>query len=47
MTDDQPKGPWDVRSTPPALRALHKLPPRLADAVLRFCSDPLVENPYA
>lgn len=46
MTEAQPDERWDVRFAPPALRTLHKLPPRLADAVLRFCSEPLAENPY-
>lgn len=38
--------PWQVRLTPPAIRALHQLPPRLADAVIRFCDEPLATDPY-
>lgn len=37
---------WEVRFTPPAVRTLQRLPPRLADAVLRYCAEPLAENPY-
>ncbi|WP_198419095.1 type II toxin-antitoxin system RelE/ParE family toxin [Cryobacterium sp. Hh11] len=38
-------GPFDVRLTGPAVRALGRLPPKLADAVLRFCDGPLADNP--
>ena len=37
--------PFDVRLTGPAVRALGRLPSKLADAVLRFCDGPLTENP--
>lgn len=37
---------YDVRLTPPAMRGLSKLPPRIADAVIRFLDGPLAENPY-
>jgi mRNA interferase RelE/StbE len=37
---------WDVRLTPPATRVLYTLPPRLADAVIRFCEEALAVNPY-
>lgn len=47
MTEAQPDQPWDVRFTPPALRTLPKLPPRLADAGFRFCTERLAGNPYA
>lgn len=36
---------YEVRLTPPAARALYKLPARIADAVLRFLDGPLAENP--
>ena len=36
---------FEVRLTPPAVRVLHRLPPRLADAVIRFLDGPLAENP--
>ena len=37
--------PFDVRLTGPAVRALRRLPAKLADAVLRFCDGPLANNP--
>ena len=37
--------PFDVRLTGPAVRALGRLPAKLADAVLRFCDGPLANNP--
>ena len=37
--------PFKVRLTSPAIRALGRLPAKLADAVLRFCDGPLAENP--
>lgn len=37
--------PYDVQITRPALRALHRLEPKFADAVLRFLDGPLAENP--
>ena len=37
---------YEVRLTPPAVRALHRLPAKVADAVLRFLDGPLSENPY-
>jgi mRNA-degrading endonuclease RelE of RelBE toxin-antitoxin system len=40
-----PEPPFEVRFTSPAVRALHRLPPKLAEAVLRFCAEPLAENP--
>lgn len=36
---------YEVRLTGPAVRALHRLEPKLADAVLRFLEGPLAENP--
>ena len=36
---------YEVRLTPPAVRALHRLPARLADAVWRFLDEPLAHNP--
>lgn len=36
---------YEVRLTPPAARALYRLPPRIADAVVRFLDGPLAENP--
>ncbi|MFD6031130.1 type II toxin-antitoxin system RelE/ParE family toxin [Cellulosimicrobium funkei] len=44
MTDVD--GGWEVRLSPPAARTLYQLPPRLADAVIRFCHEPLASNPY-
>ncbi|HIZ37004.1 MAG TPA: type II toxin-antitoxin system RelE/ParE family toxin [Candidatus Ruania gallistercoris] len=41
MTDD----PYDVQLTAPALRALGRIPEKLADAVLALCAGPLAENP--
>lgn len=41
MTSDR----FDVRITRPALRALARLEPKIADAVLRFLDEPLAENP--
>jgi mRNA-degrading endonuclease RelE of RelBE toxin-antitoxin system len=38
--------PYEVRLTHAAARSLYKLPPRIADAVLRFLDGPLAENPY-
>lgn len=37
---------YEVRLTPSAVRALDKLPPRIADAVIRFLDGPLAEAPY-
>lgn len=37
--------PYDIQLTGPAVRALHRLEPKLADAVLRFLEGPLAENP--
>jgi len=37
--------PFTVQFTGPAVRALERLPRKLADAVLRFCDGPLTENP--
>ena len=37
--------PFDVQLTGPAVRALGRLPTKLADAVLRFCDGPLANNP--
>jgi mRNA-degrading endonuclease RelE of RelBE toxin-antitoxin system len=37
--------PYHVRLTPPAARALYRLPPRIADAVIRFLEGPLAGNP--
>ena len=37
--------PFDVQLTGPAVRALGRLPTKLADAVLRFCDAPLANNP--
>lgn len=36
---------YEVRFAPPAVRAIDRLPPKLADAVLRFCRERLAENP--
>lgn len=36
---------YDVQLTGPAVRALHRLEPKLADAVLRFLEGPLAQNP--
>ena len=36
---------YDVQVTRPAMRALQRLEPKFADAVLRFLSGPLAENP--
>jgi mRNA interferase RelE/StbE len=36
---------YNVQLTRPATRTLHRLPTKLADAVLRFCEGPLTENP--
>ncbi|WP_156251870.1 type II toxin-antitoxin system RelE family toxin [Pseudactinotalea terrae] len=41
MTDD----PYDVQLTGPAIRALGRLPEKLADAVLELCGGALAENP--
>lgn len=38
-------GSYEVRLTGPAVRALQRLEPKLADAVLRFLDGPLAENP--
>jgi mRNA-degrading endonuclease RelE of RelBE toxin-antitoxin system len=37
--------PYHVRLTPPAARALYRLPPRIADAVIRFLEGPLAGSP--
>lgn len=37
--------PYDVQVARPALRALSRLEPKIADAVLRFLDGPLAENP--
>jgi mRNA interferase RelE/StbE len=37
---------YEVKLTPPAARALYRLPSRIADAVLRFLEGPLADNPY-
>ncbi|WP_158374564.1 type II toxin-antitoxin system RelE family toxin [Cellulosimicrobium cellulans] len=37
---------YEVRFAPPAVRAIDRLPPKLADAVLRFCRERLAENPH-
>lgn len=37
---------YEVRLTPPAVRALHRLAPKVVDAVLRFLDGPLAESPY-
>ena len=37
--------PYDIQLTGLAVRALHRLEPKLADAVLRFLEGPLAENP--
>lgn len=37
--------PYDVQVARPALRALQRLEPKFADAVLRFLDGPLTENP--
>lgn len=42
MTDG---GRYEVRLTRPALRALGRIPEKLADAVLELCDGPLAENP--
>lgn len=36
---------YTVRLAPPAARALYGLPPRIADAVIRFLDGPLAGNP--
>jgi len=36
---------FEVRLTGPAVRALARLEPKIADAVLRFLDGPLAENP--
>ncbi len=36
---------YEVRLTGPAVRVLHRLESKLADAVLRFLEGPLAENP--
>lgn len=36
---------YDVQVTRPAVRALQRLEPKFADAVLRFLDGPLTENP--
>lgn len=41
MTD----GRYEVQLTGPALRALARLPEKLADAVLALCDGALAENP--
>ena len=41
MTD----APYEVRLTGPAIRALGRLPEKLADAVLALCGGPLTANP--
>lgn len=38
-------GPYDVQLTGPAVRALQRLEPKLAGAVLRFLDGALAENP--
>jgi prevent-host-death family protein len=37
--------PFEVRLTGPAVRALERMPAKLADAVLLSCDGPLAENP--
>lgn len=37
--------PYGIQLTGPAVRALYRLEPKLADAVLRFLEGPLAENP--
>ena len=37
---------YEVRLTPPAVRALAKLPARLVDPVLRFLDEPVSQNPW-
>lgn len=37
--------PYGIQLTGPAARALHRLEPKFADAVLRFLEGPLAENP--
>lgn len=38
------EGRYEVRLTGPALRALARIPEKLADAVLQLCDGPLAEN---
>lgn len=38
-------GTYEVRLAPPAARALHRLPARVADSVIRFLEGPLAEQP--
>lgn len=38
--------PYRIEVTAPAVRSLHRLPPRIADAVIRFLDGPLAQNPY-
>jgi mRNA interferase RelE/StbE len=37
---------YEVRFAPPAVRAIDRRPPKLADAVLRFCRERLAEKPH-
>lgn len=38
--------PYRVELTAPAVRGLHRPPPRIADAVIRFLEGPLAQNPH-
>lgn len=38
-------GPYRIKLSAPAARALGRLPGKLVDAVLRFLGGPLTENP--
>lgn len=38
--------PYRVEVTAPAARGLYRMPPRIADAVIRFLDGPLAENPH-
>ncbi len=36
---------WDVPFAPSALRTLHRVPPRVATAIIEFATSTLPENP--
>lgn len=38
--------PYRIEVTATAARGLYRLPPRIADAVIRFLEGPLAQNPH-
>ncbi len=38
--------PYRIEATATAARGLYRLPPRIADAVIRFLEGPLAQNPH-